>query len=298
MVRRGGQTADELAELGAEIVPADLTDRKSLAEALDGITGVIHIAAVFRQAGYPDSHYYEVNAIGTQNLFEVAIEKGVKRIIHCSTTGVVSHVPNPPADESAPYKPADVYQASKAQAEKIALEFYRSGKIGGVVIRPTMIYGPGDTRTLKLFKLIARKRFFYVGRGEAFVHWVDVRDLAKAFVLALDRKELNGEIYTVGGQQWMHLKDCVRVIAGALGVPTPWLHLPVVPMQLLGTACEKVCRPLGIEPPIFRRRVDFFVKNRAFNISKAERELGYKPAKSFDQEISEIVDSYRGLGWL
>ena len=58
----------------------------------------------------------------------------------------------------------------------------------------------------------------------------------------------------------------------------PRLHLPVWPFWLAGAACEAVCAPLGIEPPIYRRRVDFFTKSRAFDISAPARELGYAPA--------------------
>ena len=85
------------------------------------------------------------------------------------------------------------------------------------------------------------------------------------------------------------------MIAARLGVRPPRLHLPVVPMQILGSLCEAVCTPFGIQPPIFRRRVDFFTKQRHFSYEKAERELGYRPARSLNQELDEIIDSYRRM---
>ena len=72
------------------------------------------------------------------------------------------------------------------------------------------------------------------------------------------------------------------MIAATAGVPAPWLRLPARPFQLAGSLVEKLCVPLGIEPPIHRRRVDFYTKSRAFSIEKARRLLGYRPEVRLD----------------
>jgi nucleoside-diphosphate-sugar epimerase len=69
-------------------------------------------------------------------------------------------------------------------------------------------------------------------------------------------------------------------------------------MQWLGSLCEALCRPIGIEPPLYRRRVDFFTKNRHFDGSKAERDLGYRARATFEEEIGDIIRWYREQGWL
>ena len=297
MIRNESQRG-ELEALGAEVVVADLAEPETLSKTVAGIHGIFHIAALFRQAGLPESEFFKVNAEGTRVLLEAARAAGVKRFIYCSTVGVLGDIENPPADETAPFAPGDMYQRSKMEGEKVALEYFRSGKIGGCVIRPAMIYGPGDTRTLKIFKMIAAGRFFYVGSGEAFVHFVDVRDLAQAFILAMQKEERNGEVYIIGGAQAVPLKDFVLRICAHLGTKAPRIHLPVKPMQWLGSLCEAICTPLRINPPLFRRRVDFYTKNRHFDCSKANRELGFSPARSLDQEIIEILADYRERGWL
>ena len=283
---------------GIPVTVADLHDYQSLLKAVQGVDYIYHIAALFRQAGLPEREFYEVNAEGTRRLLEAAVAGGVRRVVHCSTVGVLGHINNPPADEGAPYNPGDVYQRSKMQGEKIALQYFRSGKIAGVVIRPAMIYGPGDRRTLKLFRMIARRRFFYVGSGELEVHFVDVRDLVRAFVMAMDREEISGEVYIIAGERALPLREMVEIVARELGVAPPRWHLPVRPLQWLGSICESVCIPLHIQPPIFRRRVDFFTKRRSFDTSKAARELGYSPAKSVEEEVAEIIAWYRQHGWL
>jgi len=291
MVRRE-DALDFVRELGAQPVLADLTDFDAVHRAVQGTAGVYHIAAAFRQAGVPDSYFEDINVGGTRNILESCVQAGVRRVVHCSTVGVISDTKTIPADETVPYAPADIYQRTKMEGEKVALEYFRSGRLAGLVIRPAMIYGPGDQRTLKLFKMVAEGKFFYVGPGNAHVHFIDVRDLAKAFQLGMERTDLNGEIYIIAGERAFRLREMTGEIARFFNVAPPRLHLPVKPMQWLGSACEAICTPLGISPPIFRRRVDFFTKERSFNAARAHTELGFAPSQSSSDEITEICQWY------
>lgn len=297
MIRNPAQRG-ALEATGAEVVVADLNDPEALRRAVGGVAGIYHIAALFRQAGLPDAVFREVNVEGTRLLLELAAAGRVPRVVHCSTVGVLGDIQTPPADENTPYNPGDIYQVTKMEGEKVALEAFRTGRVSGVVVRPAMIYGPGDTRTHKLFNMVARGRFFYIGAGDSLVHFVDVRDLARCFQLAMDHGERNGEVYIAAGRQAMALQALVDFTADYLRVPRPWLRLPVRPMQWLGSACEAVCTPLRIPPPIFRRRVDFYTKNRCFNGEKAQTQLGFFPEKAFQQEVIEIIDAYWKSGMI
>lgn len=294
---RNAQKAADLKKIGVELVEADLSDAASLAPAVEGITGVYHIASLFRQAEFPESVFHDTNAEGTRRMLEASIAAGVKRFVHCSTGGVLGHISDPPGTEESQLNPGDMYQRSKLEGEKIALEYFRGGRIPGVVIRPAMVYGPGDTRNLKLFKMVAKRQFFYVGDGQTHVHFVDVRDLAKAFVLAMKHDELNGEVYIISGAKAVTQQCIAECIANELNVRPPWLHLPVKPMQWMGSLCEAMCRPLRIPPPLHRRRVDFFTKNRHFSSAKAERDMGYSPAQNLEGEVADTCAWYKAQGW-
>jgi len=297
MVRPGGQKLEgDLT--GVEIVEADFTDPSVYPEVLKDITGVYHIAALFRQQGFPDEVFRRVNAEGVKTLMDACIAAGIKRFIHCSTVGVLGHIEHPPADEDSPYQPGDMYQQTKMEGELIALDYFKSGKIGGNVIRPGMVYGPGDMRTLKLFSMVAKGRFFYVGKGEATVHFVDVRDLARSFILAMEHTEVNGEVFIVAGDTVMPLRDLAKLIAERCDVREPWIKLPVKPMQWAGSLCELLCAPFGIEPPLYRRRVDFFTKDRAFNTAKAKRLLGFESQQTVGEELDDILAWYREHNFL
>lgn len=297
LVRRK-ESAATLEALGAEVLIGDLESKESLSAAVAGVSGVYHIAAIFRVAGVPDEVYTRVNVEGTRHLLECAIAANVKRFIHCSTIGVLGDVGNRPADENTPYSPGDIYQESKVAGEKLVLEYFSRGSIQGVVIRPAMVYGPGDMRMLKLFKMIANGTFFYVGNGKELVHFIDVRDLVRAFHSAMNHAELNAETYIIAGAQAIELKNAVKMIAEIMGVPVPKIHLPVKPLQWLGSICEAICKPLGIEPPIFRRRVDFFTKSRSFATMKASNDLGFKPAKNLEEELRDSIEWYIEHGYI
>ena len=295
---RDPQKLGSLKDLNVETVQADVTDPAAIRAAFRGVDIVYHVAALFRQQGVPDSAFWDTNVEGTRNVLASAVREGVRRIVHCSTVGVHSHIPNPPADENEPYRPGDIYQQTKCEGEKLALEWFRDGKIDGCVVRPAMIWGPGDTRTLKLFRGIGKRRMPVIGTGKVLLHWVLVDDVARGMVLAGDSPKSAGQAYIIAGKGPVNIKDLFVLIAEQLGVKPIGIKIPAGPIQLIGEVVERVCRPFGIEPPIYRRRVDFFTKTRAFDWSKARNELGYEPGQTLDEEVRLIVDSYRRLGWV
>ena len=282
-----------LKGLAVEHTIGDVRDKQSLNLAFAGADYVFHIAALYREAKFPDQVYFDVNLGGTQNVLDAAIEQGVAKVINTSTIGVHSHIANPPANESEPYAPTDVYQESKVAAEKLSLEYFRSGKIAGHVIRPAMIWGPGDTRFLKMFRGIARRRFPIIGSGKILTHWIWVEDLARAYRLAAERDLPSGQVFIIAGERPVPLEYVIHTVARELGVrPLPF-KVPAWPVQLVGTLVEALCKPFGIEPPLHRRRADFFIKNRAFDCAKAQGMLGFKPKQSFEGEAHELAGWYR-----
>ena len=279
-------------------IEGDLADAAALARLVEGTDAVLHVAAVYRTAGHPDSYYREVNVEGTRRLLEAAARSGVSRFVHTSTVGVHGDVEHPPADETAPFAPGDVYQATKADAETLALDFHRRRGLPVSVVRPGAIYGPGETRLLKLFRAIARRRYALVGSGRAYYHPVYVDDLVDGYLLALARPEAVGEAFIVAGPRYVTQQELAETIARATGGAVLPFHVPAAPLRWAAALCEAVCVPLGLEPPLHRRRVDFWTKSRAFSIEKARRRLGYQPKVDLEAGVARTVAWYRQAGWL
>jgi dihydroflavonol-4-reductase len=296
---RNRKRASYLEQAGVEIIAGDVRDRAVVQEALLGVDTVYHLAAVFRRAGVPDSEYRSVHVDATRQLVECSAAAGVRRFVHCSTVGVHGDVEaQAPAAEDAPFHPGDIYQVTKLEGERMALD--TAGRVGLplTVVRPGPIYGPGDRRLLKLIGGVARKRFVLLGDGSPHFQMVYVDDLTEGFRLAAETPAAVGRTYIVAGGEAPTLNELVDEIASVAHVAPPRTRLPVWPFWVAGAICEGVCVPLGIEPPIFRRRVAFFTKNRWFDTSRARDELGYAPKVRLRDGIRRTLDSYRGLGWV
>lgn len=286
------------AQAGTVAVLGDLTDPDAVARACAGVDVVYHIAATYREAGQPDSAYRAINVEGTLNVLRGARQAGARRVVHCSTGGVHGHIAQPPANEDAPFNPGDIYQDTKLEAEVVARDFGVREGLEVVVARPIGIHGPGDTRFLKMFRGLARGRFPMLGRGDAFYHLTYIDDLIEGFRLCGEVPAAAGRTYILAGARYTTLAELVRLIAAELKVAPPRIHWPVWPFWTAGLLCELVCVPLRIEPPLYRRRVDFYTKSRAFDITRARTELGYAPAVSLEEGIHRTAEWYRAQGLL
>jgi nucleoside-diphosphate-sugar epimerase len=290
--------APALAAVGIETVHGDLRDAATIERAARGVDVVYHIAAIYRQAGLRDQEYRAVNAAAVRTVIEAAATAGVRRVVHCSTVGVHGDIAHPPAAEDAPLKPGDIYQVTKLEGERIAREAAEDTEMEVVIVRPTGIYGPGDRRLLKLFRGVARGRFPILGSGNIYYHLTYVEDLVEGFRLCAVVPRAAGRTYILAGAEVTTLNELVTIVAEEAHVKPPRMHLPVWPVWVAGALCEAVCVPLGIEPPLYRRRVDFFTKSRAFDISRARAELGYAPKVGLHEGIARTLAWYRSNGWL
>jgi len=289
---------DELRELGAEIFIGSVSDVNLVTKATNGCEVVHHLAAAFRKINLPKKMYWDVNVEGTRYLLEAALKYGVQKFVYCSTCGVHGDIKQEPADEKAPIAPEDYYQYTKYEGERVAVEFLEKGlKI--VTLRPTAIYGPGDPeRFLMLFKMVNKGRFLMFGDGKAHYHPVYIDNLVDAFELAAASEKGNGEVYLIADEKYYNLNDLISAIGETLSVQLNIRHLPFWPLWSAALACEVAFKPFRVDPPLFRRRVDWFRQNRAFTIEKAKKELGFQPKVDIKEGLAITADWYREQGYL
>ncbi len=297
LVRRAEQARILEAE-GIEPSAGAVEDRVAIGRAVKDIDVVYHVAAVYRHAGIPASTYVAVNATAVGELIEAAAAAGVRRVVHCSTVGVHGDIEHPPATEDAPIRPGDVYQVTKLQGELLAREAAARTGVPVTIARPSGIYGPGDRRLLKLFRGLARRRFVVLGSGNIFYHLTYIDDLVEGLRLCGEVPAAANRTYILAGGEVTTLNELMTLIAQEAGVEPPAWKLPSWPFWLAGAVCEAVCVPLRIDPPLYRRRVDFFTKSRAFDISRARAEIGYAPQVSLRMGIQKTLEWYRNCGWL
>ncbi len=161
------------------------------------------------------------------------------------------------------------------------------------MFRPVGIYGPGDTRFLKLFRSVAKGVFVMIGSGSVLYHMTYIDDLIDGIILCGTHPDALGEVFTLGGERYTTLKELVAEVAGVLEKRPPWIRIPYLPVFWASIVCDKICKVINVSPPIYPRRVEFFSLDRAFSIDKAKRLLGYAPQIGLHEGLSRTADWYR-----
>jgi nucleoside-diphosphate-sugar epimerase len=299
-IARASSNRSPLADLSINWITGDVFDREAVAQAVKGAEYIFHVAAAYREPGITDEQYERVHVTSTKLLAEAALgEPTFKRFVHVSTVGVHGHIDSPPADETAPFHPGDVYQVTKAEAEKWLHAFAAEKNLPYTVIRPAAIYGPGDKRLLKIFKLAKRKFFPVLGYGKGLYHFIHVDDLTEIILLAALHPRAAGEAFIAGNPAADQLVSVARIIADEIGNRgLTIVRVPAWPFFLLAFLCEKVCGFIGVAPPIYRRRVAFFTKDRSFDTRKLSQRLGYVVRRSSEEGLRETARWYVTNGWL
>lgn len=295
---RPGRDSAALRAQGIRIVEGRLEDPESLRRAMEAVEVVYHIAAAFRDARLPARAFFEVNVTGTENIVRAAVSAGVRRFVHCSTIGVHGNTGRTPATEESPFAAPDVYCQSKIDGELAARRLFDELGLSGTVFRPMGIYGPGDTRFLKLFRSISRRRFVMIGSGEVYYQMTYIDDLCRGIMLCGEHPAAPGEVFILAGERHTTLNELVARIADALGVELLPFRVPMSPVMAAARICNAVCPPLGLSPPLYPRRVEFFRKDRAADIGKARALLGYEPRVSLADGAKATAEWYREHAWV
>jgi len=297
-IARNSSDLTVLQGLPIKWVRGDVFDENVVREAIHDVSYIFHVAAAYREAKVSAETYHNVHVKSTQLLAIHALaQPDFKRFVHISTVGVHGHIENPPANEDYPFHPGDIYQQTKAEAELWIREFSQKNGLPIAVVRPAAIFGPGDKRLFKVFKMASRKWFPVLGSGNGFYHLIHVDDLTDFFLFVAINRKAVGQVFICGNSEPIQLRNMARIIAGRWGRPIHFIRIPASPFFALGFFCEMVCRPLNVEPPIYRRRVAFYTKDRAFDTSKM-RALGFTPKYSNQQGLVETAQWYQQKGWL
>jgi nucleoside-diphosphate-sugar epimerase len=282
---------------GVHLVRGDLANKSDVDEAIRGTDMVYHIAACYREPGVPDQMYFDVNVTGTRHVAEACLKFGIKRMVHCSTIGVHGHVDHPPANEGSPFKPGDDYQRTKLEAEQLVRHLMQAG-LPATIFRPTGIYGPGDKRFLKLFRAIKKGIFIMFGDGNTLYHFIFIDDLIRGIIICGEDPKALGKTYIIAGEKAATLNEITAIIAHIIGVKKPKWRLPFWLLWQASVICESVCKPFRVNPPLFRRRADFFRKSRSFDASQIRLDLQFQPNITLEEGLQKTADWYKANNFL
>jgi nucleoside-diphosphate-sugar epimerase len=286
----------ELEAAGVTLAIGPLQDAQFVRGIVKDCHAVIHLAAAQHEANVPDSYFQDVNVTATDSLLAASRDAGVRRFVYGSTIGVYGSATDGVLDEQSTPNPQNVYGRTKLAAEAVVREYGDS--LETCIIRISETYGPGDYRLLKLFRAIERGSFAMIGSGENRRQCIHVSDLVRGLLLATTHADAPGETFVMAGHETMTTREMVALVASALGRRPPRLRAPLWPFMAAAIVFESTLKPLGIQPPLHRRRLDFFRKSFVFSTERAQNVLGFTPTTAFRDGARETAEWYQARGLL
>lgn len=287
---------EQLGLAGIDVRAIPVNDASGLAAAASGCSVVYHLAAAQHESKVPDQYFRDINVDGTRNVLSASRDAGVTRFVHGSTIGVYGSGHSGLIDEDTATRPDNIYGITKLEGEGVVRQF--GSEIEVSIIRISETYGPGDGRLLKLFKAIKSGTFFVLGMGTNLHQLIHVDDLVRGLMAAATRPAARSETILLAGREQLTTTEMCTCVASAVGVSLSRLRAPLWPFDVAAMVFEAVCPRLGIQPPLHRRRLDFFRKSFLLDTAKAARLLDFEPSKGFRVGAAETAAWYRAQGLL
>lgn len=282
---RSSSPDDHLAEFEFERVNGDVTDRRAVRRAVEGVDRVFHVAGVTSMRRGQAPWLIATNVEGTRILCEEALEAGVGRVVHTSSAAALGPAdPGARADESQSFPAAArgiPYVHSKHEAEAEALRVAAHG-LDVVIVNPTFVLGPDDPTgtSMGLVKRFLQRQIpVYVNGG---INISDVRDVAGGHLLA-EREGAAGERYILAGRNFT-LQRLFADLARISGVPAPGLKLPAGIAVGVSEAVERLGLPIPISSEEARSAGLWWT----YSPAKAKRELGFEP-RPHEETLTDAV---------
>ena len=284
ILARDGKKARQQFGEAVTVIAGEITDAARVQQAIDGATTIYHLAGRLYHPGTPPELYLRTHVEGTRTLLKACQgQTRLRRIVHVSTTGVYGITGEIPAAEDAPFAPTNPYEATKLAGELLALRACQEGGLPVTVVRPGLVYGPGDLHLLGFFASIKKGLFRAIDGGKALLHPVYIDDLVTAFLLCAERPQAPGRSYNIAGGRPVTVRELVAAIAHALGREPPTGSIPLWLANLASDIFAVTPGVRGERAPLTRSRVKFLTSSRTYDISRAASELGYAPGVALEE---------------
>ncbi len=297
---RSAVKAKTILQPGVDLVEGDVTEMDSLKGIASGMDGIFHLATLGHMHNFeaPPSMFENVNVRGTINMMNEALLSGVKKVVHCSSVAAMGICREIPANEESECVPHHPYGKSKLQAEKEVRKLMTENNLPAVIVRFSMVYGPGDPRDILRLARLAKKRMLpKIGNAPKLTPLVHVDDAVQGLLLAMEKGRM-GEAYLITNAQSEPFDDLIRIIRETLGAGGIAIPLPAGPALVAAGAMEFVWRLLGKVPPVTRKNIESTLADRVFSIEKARRELGFEPQVDPVKGLTETIRWYMENGWI
>jgi len=263
---RHPDSAQALIDLGVEVVPGDIENKTALEKAVEGVERVVHLVGIIQEV--PGVSFRTVHVEGTRNMVEAARKAGVLHFFHQSALGT-----RPGAKSE--------YHRTKWEAE----ELVRKSGIPFTILRPSLIYGPGDAFTSRLSEVLRRAPVMpVIGSGKSRVQPIYIDDVVSCMVKALTDNAFLNEIYEIGGPQQLTYEEVMVEIAKALGLKRPAVHLPLFLMEPMTRVLESVLS----NPPLTTDQIVMLQEDNVCSMRDIRDAFGIEPV-TFSEGLKKFT---------
>lgn len=275
------------------IIPGEITDEQQVRQAVDGATEIYHLVGRLYHPSTPTELYRMTHVEGTRVLLAACQgQSKLQRIVHCSTTGVHGVTGPTLTAENAPFAPTNPYEATKLEAELLALKAYKEDRLPISIIRPGLVYGPSDLHLLGFFLSIKKGLFRVIDSGKALLHPIYIDDMTSAFLLCARCPEAIGRSYNIAGKCPVTIRELATAIAHAMDKELPTGSIPLWLANLAADIFTALPGFQGESAPLTRSRVKFLTNSRVYNCSRAENELGFKASIDLEKGMRLTAEWY------
>ncbi len=265
MARNAGKEHG-LRELGVEVVAGDLSHEASMEEAVAGVERVVHLVGIIQEA--PGATFKSVHVDGTRNLLDAAKKAGVRHFFYQSALGTRAGAKSE-------------YHRTKWEAE----ELVRASGIPYTILRPSLIYGPGDQFTIRLSEMLKHSPILpVIGTGKSKIQPIYIDDVVSCIVKAMTCDSCLNDIYEIGGPEQLTYEEVTRAIAAAMGISRPAIHVPLFFMKSAARAFETVLS----KPPLTSDQLVMLQEDNVCSMRDIREAFGIEPL-SFHQGLQKFI---------
>jgi nucleoside-diphosphate-sugar epimerase len=275
------------------LIEGDITNTETVEKVLKGTDLVFHLASAHLDVSLPASYYEKVNVTASLKLLQLAHKAGVKNYVHCSSVGVIGDVVNPPANEDTQCNPTNIYEKTKLAGEREVIKYSLEQNYPIAIPRLAWVYGIRCPRTAKLFSTIKKGHFILFGSGNNLRHPIYITDAVRGLELSSQLEDADSKVFILAGDKPVSVKTLASEIAVVMGKKPTFIKLPLSVGIFAGTVSQFLFQLLKKNPPISRRSMDFFIKDNAYDISKAEQLLGFFPKTDLKNGIKLTYQYYQ-----
>jgi len=283
-----------MQDMPVRIVRGDITEAGTLSGLMEGHDSVIHLAGA---VGYGQTmpHCLRINRDGTANVANEAIQSGVRRFCHFSSVSVYGRVPDVPIPETFPMKKTgDPYGDTKIDAENLLTDLADLGKLNLTILRPTVIYGPGDVMFLsKLLENVQARRARIIGNGDNTVDLIHVDDVSEFVHRVLKDSRAIGQAYNLTHPQNPTWKEFMKIVTHELGLPEIKIHLPYYSALAVAGILELIAMIKGKQPRLTRYSVRVVGRQYSYLTEKSQQELDFYPEIKLEEGIKNELTAYK-----